>query len=44
MLFVKEKDRPLWLYANYRELNKIMIKNKPKIDNLFNQLQGPNYI
>ena len=31
------------LYINYRELNKVMVRNKyplPRIDDLFNELQG----
>ena len=43
MLFVKKKDGLLQLCIDYRELNKVMIKNKyplPRIDDLFDQLQG----
>ena len=43
MLFMKKKDRNLRLCIDYRELNKITIKNKyplPRIDGLFDQLQG----
>ena len=43
MLFVKEKDGSLRLCINYRQLNKVTIKNKyplPRIDDLFDQLQG----
>ena len=43
VLFVKKKNGTLWLCINYRELNKITIKNKypsPQVDNLFDQLQG----
>jgi len=39
----KEKDRSLWMCMDYRQLNKVTIKNKyllPKIDDLFDQLQG----
>ena len=42
-LFVKKKDGSLCLCIDYRELNKVMIKNKyplPRIDDLFDQLQG----
>lgn len=28
VLFVKKKDGSLWLYIDYKELNKITIKNK----------------
>ena len=44
VLFVKKKDGTLRLCIDYRELNKIIIKNKyplPRIDDLFDQLQGP---
>ena len=43
MLFVKKKDGTLQLCIDYRELNKVTIKNKqplPRIDDLFVQLQG----
>ena len=40
VLFVKKKDKTLRLCIDYRQLNKVMIKNRyplPRIDNLFNQ-------
>jgi len=43
VLFVKKKDGTLRLCIDYRELNKITIKNKyplPRIDDLFDQLEG----
>nr|CAD1843916.1 unnamed protein product [Ananas comosus var. bracteatus] len=43
VLFVKKKDGSLRLCVDYRELNKVTIKNKyplPRIDDLFDQLQG----
>ena len=43
MLFVKKKDGMLRICVDYRELNKVTIKNKyhlPQIDNLFDQLKG----
>ena len=43
MLFVKKKDGALQLCIDYRELNKVIVKNKhplPRIDDLFDQLQG----
>ena len=43
VLFVKKKDGSLRLCINYRELNKVIVKNKypiPRINDLFNQLQG----
>ncbi|GJX40914.1 putative reverse transcriptase domain-containing protein [Tanacetum coccineum] len=43
VLFVKKKDGSFWICINYRELNKLTIKNRyplPKIDDLFDQLQG----
>ena len=33
----------LWLYINYRQLNKLIVKNEyplPRIDDLFDQLKG----
>ena len=42
-LFVKKKDGTLRLCIDYRQLNKVTIKNKyplPKIDDLFDQLGG----
>ena len=45
MLFVKKKDETMRLFIDYRQLNKVMIKNKyplPKIDYLFDQLQRAN--
>ena len=38
VLFVKKKDGTLWLCIDYRQLNKITVKNKyplPRIDDLF---------
>ena len=43
MLFVKKKDGTMRLCIDYRELNKVIIKNKyllQRIDDLFDQLQG----
>ena len=43
ILFVKMKDGSLRLCIDYRELNKVTVKNKyplPRIDDLFDQLQG----
>ncbi|XP_075500095.1 uncharacterized protein LOC142538678 [Primulina tabacum] len=43
VLFVKKKDGSLRLCIDYRELNKVTVKNKypfPRIDDLFDQLQG----
>ncbi|XP_055800363.1 uncharacterized protein LOC129869769 [Solanum dulcamara] len=42
-LFVKKKDDTFRLCIDYRQLNKVTIKNRyplPRIDNLFNQLKG----
>ena len=42
-MFVKKKDGSMRLCIDYRELNKVTIKNKyplPRIDNLFDQLKG----
>ena len=43
VLFVKKKDDNMRLCIDYRELNKVTIKNKyplPMIEHLFNQLHG----
>ena len=43
VLFVKKKDGTLRLCIDYRQLNKLTIKNKyllPRIDDLFDQLKG----
>jgi len=43
ILFGKKKDRTLRPCIDYRELNKITIKNRyslSRIDNLFDQLRG----
>ena len=43
MLCVKKKDGTWRLYIDYRQLNKVTIRNKyplPRIDDLFDQLQG----
>jgi hypothetical protein len=42
-LFVKKKDGTLMMCIEYRQLNKMTIKNKypfPRIDDLFDQLRG----
>ncbi|WMV19509.1 hypothetical protein MTR67_012894 [Solanum verrucosum] len=46
VLFVKNKDGSLRMCIDYRQLNKVTIKNKyplPRIDDLFDQLQGASY-
>ena len=43
VLFVKKKDKTLGLCIDYRQLNRITIKNRyplPRIDDLFEQLRG----
>jgi hypothetical protein len=43
VLFVKKKDGTLRLCIDYRQLNKVTVKNKyplPRIDDLFDQLKG----
>nr|GEY21364.1 putative reverse transcriptase domain-containing protein [Tanacetum cinerariifolium] len=47
VLFVKKKDGSFRMSIDYRELNKPTIKNRyplPRIDDLFDQLQGSQYI
>ena len=42
ILFVKEKDGSMRICIDYRELNKVMIKNKyllPRIDDLYDKLK-----
>nr|GEU86455.1 hypothetical protein [Tanacetum cinerariifolium] len=46
VLFVKKKDRSFRMCIDYRELNKLTIKNRyppPRIDDLFDELQGLQY-
>jgi len=43
VLFVRKKDGSLRLCIDYRELNRVTVKNKyplPRIDDLFDQLAG----
>ena len=43
VLFVKKKDGSLRLCIDYRQLNRVTIRNQyplPRIDDLFDQLQG----
>ncbi|GKA99894.1 putative reverse transcriptase domain-containing protein [Tanacetum coccineum] len=43
VLFVKKKDGSFRMCVDYHELNKLTVKNRyplPRIDDLFNQLQG----
>ncbi|GKB78737.1 putative reverse transcriptase domain-containing protein, partial [Tanacetum coccineum] len=46
VLFVRKKDGSFRMCIDYRELNKLIVKNRypfPRIDDLFNQLQGSRY-
>lgn len=46
IFFVHKKDSSLWIYIDYRQLSKVTMKNKypfPRIDDLFDQLQGAKY-
>jgi hypothetical protein len=43
VLFARKKDGSMRMCIDYRELNKVTIKNRyplPRIDNLLDQLQG----
>ena len=43
VLFAKKKDKALQLCIDYRQLNRVTIKNRyplPRIDDLFDQLRG----
>ena len=46
VLFVKKKDGSLRMHIDYRQLNKVTIRNKyplPRFDDLFDQVQGVSY-
>ncbi|GJU97381.1 putative reverse transcriptase domain-containing protein [Tanacetum coccineum] len=46
ILFVKKKDGSFRMCIDYRELNKLTVKNRyplPRIDDLFDQLQGSQF-
>ena len=43
ILFMKKKDGTLWMCIDYRQINKVKVKNKfplPRIEDLFDQLKG----
>ncbi|GJW16759.1 putative reverse transcriptase domain-containing protein [Tanacetum coccineum] len=47
ILFVKKKDGSFRMCIDYRELNKLTVKNRyplPRIDDLFDQLQGSSFL
>ncbi|GJR93775.1 putative reverse transcriptase domain-containing protein [Tanacetum coccineum] len=47
VLFVKKKDCSFYTCTDYQELNKLTIKNRyplPRINDLFDQLQGSRYL
>ena len=47
VLFVKKKDGTLKLCIDYRQLNKVTVKNKypfPRIDDLFDQMRGAKLV
>ena len=46
VLFVKNKDGSLIMCIDYQQLNRVTIKNRyplPRIDDLFDQLQGASF-
>src|SRR5687767_5040852 len=46
VLFVRKKDGTLRMCIDYKQLNKVTVKNKypiPRIDDLFDQLQGASH-
>ena len=46
VLFVKKRDRTLRICIDYKQLNKVTIKNKypfPQINDLFDQVGEPKY-
>ncbi|GKC39716.1 putative reverse transcriptase domain-containing protein [Tanacetum coccineum] len=45
ILFIKKKDGSFRMCIDYQELNMLIVKNRyppPRIDDLFDQLQGPS--
>ena len=47
VLFVKKKDGTLRLCVDYRQLNKLAVKNKyplPRIDDFFDQVERCKYL